>query len=142
MSEKPLCGRGGNLERAAPSPGALVHISKGMENRVRPQRCTSVTQDLLGHKQNALLERCQKHQREWKKLLCSYRQRQLNRTSMHMTDLYVPFFKMTCYIVHSRCSFGGPEGKKIGGPLYGLSCLHAEDTMVQYFSNKNLCQYC
>lgn len=50
MSGKVSHGRGGNLVRAAVSAGSLVHISKGIKNRVRPQHYNSVTQDLLGHK--------------------------------------------------------------------------------------------
>lgn len=66
-----------------------------------------------------------------RKPFCPYRQQQLNRIRMHMTGLYVPYFKITCFIVHSRGFFRGPEGekKKIGGLLYGLRSLHAEDTM-------------
>ena len=42
----------------------------------------------------------------------------------------MPYFKITCSSVCSSGFFGRPEGggKKIGGPLYGLWSLHAEDT--------------
>lgn len=60
MSGKVSHGRGGNLVRAALFLGSLVHISKGIKNKVRPQHHMSVIQDLLGHKAECLIGKLSK----------------------------------------------------------------------------------
>lgn len=122
---KASCGRGGNLVRTALSSGALARISTGVKNR--PQCHTSVTQDLLGCKAECLAGKVSKNP-IWlgKNLSCPYRQHQLSMIKMHMTCSYIPYFKITCFIFHSRDFFleGLSGGKKIG-VLYGLR-RHAE----------------
>lgn len=125
--ERPLCAWEGIMcqrwEPGENSPGALAHTSTGMKNR--PQHHMSVTQDLLGCKAECLAGKVSKNHFNQKKLFCPYRQHQLSMIKMHMTGLCVPYFKINCFIFHSRDFFGGSEGGKKIGVLYGLR-RHAE----------------
>lgn len=114
------------MVRTALSPEALAHTSTGMKNR--PQHHMSVTQDLLGCKAECLAGKVSKKPSMTRKnLFCPYRQHQLSMIKMHMKGLCVSYFKITCFIFHSRDFFGGYEGEKIE-VLYGLR-RHAESNV-------------
>lgn len=54
---------------------------------------------------------------------------------IHVTNLYVPYYKMTCIIVHSKLFLEGLRGE-VGEPLYGLKSLCVEVTMYSNLAIK------